>query len=158
LFVRQARCPGSLLLLLPVTRPPRCKNLGISRYSKCSLRAASSDVSAVQNPLTSLSDDVTATKRIIALQDGRVILVGHSLGWHGNHPSRRRSEGLRPCLCHRIHSGCRHSENETSFPFGLTPGQKTITVDAQHLASLKPEGVFESVAEGLPMEERHFFL
>ena len=33
---------------------------------------------AVQNPLTSLADDVAGTKRVIALQDGRVILVGHS--------------------------------------------------------------------------------
>ena len=35
-------------------------------------------VVAVQNPLTSLADDVAATKRAIALQDGPVILVGHS--------------------------------------------------------------------------------
>ena len=35
-------------------------------------------VAAVQNPLTSRADDVAATKRIIALQDGPVILVGHS--------------------------------------------------------------------------------
>jgi pimeloyl-ACP methyl ester carboxylesterase len=35
-------------------------------------------VAAVQNPTTSLADDVAATKRIIALQDGPVILVGHS--------------------------------------------------------------------------------
>ena len=35
---------------------------------------------AVQNPLTSLADDVAATKRAIALQDGPVILVGHSWG------------------------------------------------------------------------------
>ena len=33
---------------------------------------------AVQNSLTWLADDVAATKRIIALQDGPVILVGHS--------------------------------------------------------------------------------
>src|SRR5215468_6929164 len=37
-------------------------------------------VVAVQNPLTSLADDVNATRRIIALQDGPVILVGHSWG------------------------------------------------------------------------------
>ena len=37
-------------------------------------------VVAVQNPLTSLADDATATKRIIALEDGPVILVGHSWG------------------------------------------------------------------------------
>src|SRR5277367_2979153 len=35
---------------------------------------------AVQNPLTSLSGDVNATRRIIAMQDGPVILVGHSWG------------------------------------------------------------------------------
>ena len=39
-------------------------------------------VVAVQNPLTSLADDANATKRIIALQNGRVILVGHSWGGH----------------------------------------------------------------------------
>src|SRR5262245_62242828 len=37
-------------------------------------------VAAVQNPLTSLADDVNATQRIIAQQDGPVILVGHSWG------------------------------------------------------------------------------
>jgi pimeloyl-ACP methyl ester carboxylesterase len=35
---------------------------------------------AVQNPLTSFDDDLAATKRAIALQDGPVILVGHSWG------------------------------------------------------------------------------
>jgi len=34
----------------------------------------------VQNPMTSLADEVAFTKRIIALQDGPVILVGHSWG------------------------------------------------------------------------------
>ncbi len=37
-------------------------------------------VSIVQNPTLSLADDVAATKRIVAAQDGPVILVGHSYG------------------------------------------------------------------------------
>ena len=37
-------------------------------------------VSIVQNPTISLADDVAATKRIIAAQNGPVILVGHSYG------------------------------------------------------------------------------
>ena len=37
-------------------------------------------VSIVQEPLTGLADDVTATKRIVDLQDGPVVLVGHSYG------------------------------------------------------------------------------
>ncbi len=37
-------------------------------------------VSIVQNPLTSLADDVAATDRILDRQDGPSILVGHSYG------------------------------------------------------------------------------
>jgi pimeloyl-ACP methyl ester carboxylesterase len=37
-------------------------------------------VSVVQNPTTSLADDVAATKRAISEQQGPVILVGHSYG------------------------------------------------------------------------------
>src|SRR5271166_3097012 len=44
------------------------------------LEARGFHVVAVQNPLTSLSGDVDATRRIIAMQDGPVILVGHSWG------------------------------------------------------------------------------
>ena len=36
--------------------------------------------SIVQNPTISLADDVAATKRIIAAQDGPTVLVGHSYG------------------------------------------------------------------------------
>lgn len=37
-------------------------------------------VSIVQNPLTSLEDDVAATNRVLARQNGPAILVGHSYG------------------------------------------------------------------------------
>lgn len=37
-------------------------------------------VSIVQNPLTSLADDVAATRRVLERQDGPAILVGHSYG------------------------------------------------------------------------------
>lgn len=37
-------------------------------------------VTVVQNPLTSLEDDVAATNRVLDLQDGPTILVGHSWG------------------------------------------------------------------------------
>ncbi len=38
------------------------------------------DVTIVQNPTTSLADDVAVTRRAIAAADGKVILVGHSYG------------------------------------------------------------------------------
>ncbi|WP_157020080.1 alpha/beta fold hydrolase [Mesorhizobium xinjiangense] len=37
-------------------------------------------VSIVQNPLTSFEDDVAATRRVLARQNGPAILVGHSYG------------------------------------------------------------------------------
>jgi pimeloyl-ACP methyl ester carboxylesterase len=47
-------------------------------YTK--LRSDGFNVTIVQNPTTSLADDVTATRRVIAAQDGPVVLVGHSYG------------------------------------------------------------------------------
>jgi pimeloyl-ACP methyl ester carboxylesterase len=49
-------------------------------------------VSIVQNPLTSLADDVAATTRVLDRQDGPTVLVGHSWGGTviteaGNHPN-----------------------------------------------------------------------
>jgi pimeloyl-ACP methyl ester carboxylesterase len=44
------------------------------------LTARGYSVTIVQNPLTSLADDVAATKRAIDRQDGPTILVGHSWG------------------------------------------------------------------------------
>ena len=37
-------------------------------------------VTIVQEPITSLADDVAATKRVLDLQDGPALLVGHSYG------------------------------------------------------------------------------
>jgi pimeloyl-ACP methyl ester carboxylesterase len=53
-----------------------CWSEVIGRLQQVGLKA-----SAVQNPLTSLADDVAATRRILALQDGPTVLVGHS--WAG---------------------------------------------------------------------------
>ena len=115
-------------------------------------------VVAVQNPLTSLSDDANATRRIIAMQDGPVILVGHSWGGAvisevGDDP---KVAGLVYVAAFAPDVGT--SANETSAPFGSTPGQKAIRVDAQHFASMSEDGILNSFADGLPMAERRIVL
>src|SRR5215469_14703144 len=115
-------------------------------------------VVAVQNPLTSLKDDVNATRRIVALQDGPVILVGHS--WGGAVISEA---GEDPKVVGLVYVAAwvpdvGSSANETSAPFGTTPVQQAIQVDSQHFASLSPEGVLNSFADGLPMSERRLVL
>src|SRR5580704_16367524 len=105
-------------------------------------------VVAVQNPLTSLADDVNATRRLIALQDGPVILVGHSWGGAviteaGDDP---KVVGLVYVAAWMPEIG--NSANQTSEPFGQTPVIKEIKVDAQHFASLSEEGVINDFANG----------
>jgi len=56
------------------------------------LTARGHQVTIVQNPLTSLEDDIAATTRVLNAQDGPTILVGHSWGGTviteaGNHPN-----------------------------------------------------------------------
>jgi pimeloyl-ACP methyl ester carboxylesterase len=44
------------------------------------LQAVGLNVTAVQNPLTSLADSIAATRRALALQDGPTVLAAHSWG------------------------------------------------------------------------------
>src|SRR5215469_15395522 len=62
------------------------------------LEARGLHVVAVQLPLTSFSDDVATVERAIALQDGPVLLVGHSYGGR-YHRSRERQQGCWTGLC-----------------------------------------------------------
>ena len=115
-------------------------------------------VVAVQNPLTSLADDAEATRRLIALQDGPVILVGHSWGGAvitetGDDP---KVVGLVYVAAWMPDFG--HSANQTSEPFGPTPVLKEIKVDAKHFASLSEDGIINDFANGLPMAERRLVL
>src|SRR5258707_12179272 len=47
------------------------------------LEAEGFTVTAVQNPLKSLSEDVATTRRVLDAQKGDVVLVGHSYGGGG---------------------------------------------------------------------------
>jgi len=64
-------------------------------------------VSIVQEPTISLADDVAFTKRAIAVQNGPVILVGHSYGGSSDHRSGQRPKGRWFGLRHGVRAGQR---------------------------------------------------
>ena len=118
------------------------------------LEAKGFHVVAVQNPLTSLADDVAATKRAIALQDGPVILVGHSYGGvviteAGNDP---KVVGLVYVAAFAPGDG--ESIMSISKPYPPTPLGGEVRPDAQGFLSLTPKGVAEDFAQDLTDAEK----
>jgi pimeloyl-ACP methyl ester carboxylesterase len=109
---------------------------------------------AVQNPLTSLADETAAARRTIALQDGPVILVGHS--WGG---AVITEVGDDPKVAALVYVSAYapdvgQSANDASAPFGWTEGQKQIRVGSDKFATVTLEGVLEDIAQRLPMADR----
>ena len=89
------------------------------------------NVTVVQEPETTFEDDVTAVKRILALQDGPSILVAHSYGGSviteaGTDPS---VVGLVYVAAHMPDAGESESEDGKLFPSDLSKSnaEKTTT-------------------------------
>ena len=121
------------------------------------LEADGYHVVAVQNPLTSLSDDVAATRRAIALQDGPVLLVAHSWGGvvitqAGNDP---KVAGLVYVSAYAPAAG--QSANDASSPYGWTEGQKQIRLDGGKFATETFQGVSEDIAQRLTLADQKLF-
>src|SRR5271154_5586088 len=118
------------------------------------LQAKGLHVVAVQNPLTSLADDVAATERAIALQDGPVILVGHSYGGAviteaGNDP---KVVGL--VFVAAFAPGDGESVASISKPYPAAPLGGELRPDAQGFLSVTPKGIAEDFAQDLPEKEK----
>jgi len=112
------------------------------------LQHAGLNVTAVQNPLTSLADDVEATRRILALQDGPTVLVGHS--WAGTVISEA---GVDPKVSALVYVAARapdagedYAALATKFP---TPPASAGLVKAEGYAQLSEESFVRDFAGDL---------
>ena len=104
------------------------------------LEAKGLHVVCVQNPLTSLADDVAATKRIIDAQDGPVLLVGHSYGGAviteaGNNA---KVAGLVYVAAFAPDAG--ESAGSLGKPYGPTPGVSELRPIEDGFLVLTPKG------------------
>lgn len=116
------------------------------------LEAKGLHVVSVQIPLTSFSDDVSAAQRAIALEDGPVLLVGHSYGGAviteaGNDP---KVAALVYVSAVAPDKGQSAFELITSVP---TPVGAELRPDKSGFLKLTPKGIAEDVAQDLPANE-----
>src|SRR6202046_5012823 len=115
------------------------------------------NVSIVQEPETSFQYDVTAVKRILALQDGPSILVAHSYGGAviteaGNDPS---VAGLVYIAAHMPDAGEKESEDGKRFPSDLAKSG-AIKKTPDGFTYIDPAQFHELFAADLPAEQAAF--
>jgi hypothetical protein len=118
------------------------------------LRARGLRVTAVQNPLTSLADDVAATRRALARQDGPVILVGHSsagvvITEAGNDP---KVVGLVYISAIAPNDG--ELASDALKGYAATPGGAEQHPDAAGYLTITRKGVMEDFVPDIPVAER----
>jgi len=114
------------------------------------LQAKGLKVVAVQNPLTSLADDVAAGKRVIDEQSGPVILVGHS--WGGTVITQLGDDAKVAALVYvaAFAPDVGESSNDLGREGPPPPGAAHIRPDSTGFLYLTPEGVAKDFAQDLP--------
>jgi pimeloyl-ACP methyl ester carboxylesterase len=115
------------------------------------------NVSMVQEPETTFKDDVAATKRVLALQDGPCILVAHSYGGAiiteaGTDPS---VAGLVYIAAHMPDSGEKESEGGKRFPSDLAKSG-AIKKTPDGFTYLDPTQFHQLFAADLPAADAAF--
>jgi len=118
------------------------------------LQAKGFQVTSVAIPLTSFADDVAATKRIIAAQQGPLILVGHSYGGvviteAGNDP---KVAGLVYVAAFAPDAG--QSITDISKLFPKPAGLDKLAPLSDGFLLLSPEGIEQAFAQDLSKEEK----
>src|ERR1700686_1207421 len=114
-------------------------------------------VSIVQEPETSFTDDVAATKRVLAQQDGPCILVGHSYGGAVITEAGTDSSvvGLVYIAAHMPDAGEKESDDGKRFPSDLAKSG-AIKKTPDGFTYVDPAQFHELFAADLPADQAAF--
>jgi pimeloyl-ACP methyl ester carboxylesterase len=117
------------------------------------LRRKGYHVTLVANPLTSLTDDVAATRKALAAQNGPTVLVGHS--WGGVVIGEAGNDPKVSALVYVAAYAPDRGESLQALSKGAppTPGQKTLRPDARGYLSIDPAALPRVFAGDLPAAE-----
>jgi len=111
------------------------------------------EVTVVQNPLTSLADDVAATQRVLNNQDGDVVLVGHS--WGGTVISEAGADEKVRSLVYVAafapNAGQASGQLYEGYP--TAPGTSEIAADKNGFLYMTAKGMANDFAQDLPREQ-----
>ncbi|ASU41283.1 hypothetical protein hmeg3_06385 [Herbaspirillum sp. meg3] len=111
------------------------------------LQAKGLKVVAVQNPLTSLADDVAATQRVVDAQTGKVVLVGHS--WGGTVITQAGTSNKIKALVYVAAFAPSEGEaaGELGKEYAVPPGIATLQMDATGYLWLPTDSVAKNFAQ-----------
>jgi pimeloyl-ACP methyl ester carboxylesterase len=114
------------------------------------LQAQGVKVIAIQNPLTSLEDDVVAAQRAIANQPGKVVLVGHS--WGGTVITQAGADPKVAALVYvaAFAPDVGQSTTQLSKGYPSPEGSAFLSTDSAGFLALSEEGVRKHFAQDLP--------
>ncbi|WP_371869572.1 alpha/beta fold hydrolase [Telluria antibiotica] len=114
------------------------------------LQAKGIKVTAVQNSLTSLADDVAAAKRAIDNQPGKVVLVGHS--WGGTVITEAGAGDKVASLVYvaAFAPDVGQATSDLGKDLPPAPGITKLTVEKFGFASLSPAVLKEDFAQDVP--------
>ena len=117
------------------------------------LLQAGVEVVAVQNPTTSLSDDVAATQRVLNSIDGAVVLVGHS--WGGAVITEAGNDAKVKALVYvaAFAPDAGESVGDQVGRYEAPPGLSQIINDGSGFLRLTTEGWVRDVGQDLPEDE-----
>ncbi|ARJ42665.1 alpha/beta hydrolase [Pantoea alhagi] len=112
------------------------------------------NVTLVQEPLTSFSQDVAATRRVIEQQNGPVILVGHSYGGAIISEAGNDSKvtGLVYIAAHALDNGETEASNGKKYPNSAHPFIKS----GDGYLTIAPEYYHSDFAADLPAAQADF--
>jgi pimeloyl-ACP methyl ester carboxylesterase len=108
---------------------------------------------AVQNPLTSLDDDVAAVNRAIASAKDPVVLVGHS--WGGAVITQAGGDPKVKALVYvaAFAPDAGMSVNDLGKGAPPTPGLKEVAANPSGFLTITKKGIMEDFAQDLPKSE-----
>lgn len=117
------------------------------------LQAEGIKVTVVQNPLTSLADDVAATQRVLNNQENDVVLVGHS--WGGTVISQAGADKKVRSLVYvaAFAPDAGQASKDLGKDYPAPSGVKEIAADKNGFLYMTPQGMASGFAQDLPAEQ-----